>query len=241
MLRLILFFVFLCASLFADFNLKPIKTQLLKVDDLYGYIKDSPEIRLYSSGVVNHSFEHSKSIIARVSVVAKEDGLAKLEFKVFDSLEQEALPLPNTLPQVGDEVFLNFLYDRAVAIAADKQGYDFIIKNFPSMYFTHIDIFGAQLIRTSTLAPKRSDFRKFCSDNAVGILAFALKDKIKLVDCQDFNTIYEENYSSKPQALQTPFYSRIAGYQAGFFDFNAEEMGNFYRYYEALIDLSRAR
>ena len=98
-------------NLFADFDFKVVKTQLLKTEDLYAYVKDDPRIKLNSSGVVMHNFDKSKSIIARASVIAKENGMAKLEFSVFSSLEQEALPLPNILPEVGDEVILNFLYD----------------------------------------------------------------------------------------------------------------------------------
>ena len=228
-------------NLFADFDLKPVKSELLKVDGPHAYVRDEPGIRLHASGIVSHRFKHSKSIIARVSVIQKENGLAKLEFKVFDSLEQEALPLPNILPEVGDEVLLNFLYDRAVAIAPDRTSHDWLVQKFPSLYFTHIDVLGARLIRANAPAPKRADFRKFCSDNAVGILAFALRDKIKLVDCQDFHVLYEEDVALNSSTQQAPFYSRIEGYRSDFFNINSEEIGDFYRYYETLIDPLRAR
>lgn len=241
MLKLILALMISSLSLMAEFNLKPLSTPLLKVEDIYGYVKDSENLTLYSSGVVMHRFKESQSIIARAEVIEKKNGIAKLEFSVFDSLAQEALPLPNVLPEVGDEVILNFLYDRGLVIAPDKQSYDFLVQNFPQIYFTHIDILGAQLIRTAGLAPKRSDLRKFCSENAVGVLVFALENKFKIVDCQSFMTLYEEPLSVKPKALQTPFYSRVSGYESNFFDFNEIKMGNFYRYYEALIDLRKAK
>ena len=238
MFKFILFFLVLTLNLFADFDFKVVKTQLLKTEDLYAYVKDDPRIKLNSSGIVMHNFDKSKSIIARASVIAKENGMAKLEFSVFSSLEQEALPLPNILPEVGDEVILNFLYDRAAVIAPDKQSYDEIVNSYPQFYFTHIDILGAQMIRNGQVAPKRSDLRKFCADNAVGILIFALEQKAKFVDCQDFKTLYEVPIS-KPSSVQVPFYSRITDYRSNFFDFNSQEIGNFYRYYEALIDLDR--
>ena len=41
-------FLALNLSLFAvGFDLKPIKSELVKVDDIYGYIKDSDDIKLY--------------------------------------------------------------------------------------------------------------------------------------------------------------------------------------------------
>ncbi|MBZ7968635.1 plasminogen-binding N-terminal domain-containing protein [Campylobacter molothri] len=239
MLRFIAFFLTLNLTLFAaNFNLKPIKTELLKVDDIYGYIKDSPEIQINSSGVVLQQFKNSKSIIARVNVIAKENGLAKLEFSVFSDLKQKALPLPNVLPQIGDEVILNFLYDRGMIIAPDEKTYNDLASDFSQIYFTHIDIFGAQLIRSSTVAPKRSDFRKFCADNAVGILIFALEDKAKIIDCQNFNELYEIPIK-KASSVQIPFYSRVDGYRTNFFDFNAQKINDYYQYYNALIDFSK--
>ncbi|EAL8251615.1 TPA: plasminogen-binding N-terminal domain-containing protein [Campylobacter coli] len=240
MLKFLTFILSLSIGLFAaDLNLKPVKTELLKVEDIYGYIKDSSDIKLNSSGVVIQRFQTSKSIIARASVIAKEKGLAKLKFSVFADLEQDALPLPNVVPQKGDEVVLNFLYDRGLVIAPDEQTYNKLVSSFPEIYFTHIDILGAQLIRSSSLAPKRSDFRKFCAGNAVGILIFALEDKAKIVDCQDFSELYELAIA-KPSSIQVPFYSRIGGYKSNFFDFNSQEVGNYYRYYDALINLPKA-
>lgn len=240
MLKFLTFILSLSIGLFAaDLNLKPVKTELLKVEDIYGYIKDSSDIKLNSSGVAIQRFQTSKSIIARASVIAKEKGLAKLKFSVFADLEQDALPLPNVVPQKGDEVVLNFLYDRGLVIAPDEQTYNKLVSSFPEIYFTHIDILGAQLIRSSSLAPKRSDFRKFCADNAVGILIFALEDKAKIVDCQDFSELYELAIA-KPSSIQVPFYSRIGGYKSNFFDFNSQEVGNYYRYYDALINLPKA-
>ncbi|EGP2595448.1 exporting protein [Campylobacter coli] len=240
MLKFLTFILSLSIGLFAaDLNLKPVKTELLKVEDIYGYIKDSSDIKLNSSGVVIQRFQTSKSIIARASVIAKEKGLAKLKFSVFADLEQDALPLPNVVPQKGDEVVLNFLYDRGLVIAPDEQTYNKLVSSFPEIYFTHIDILGAQLIRSLSLAPKRSDFRKFCADNAVGILIFALEDKAKIVDCQDFSELYELAIA-KPSSIQVPFYSRIGGYKSNFFDFNSQEVGNYYRYYDALINLPKA-
>ncbi len=240
MLKFLTFILSLSIGLFAaDLNLKPVKMELLKVEDIYGYIKDSSDIKLNSSGVVIQRFQTSKSIIARASVIAKEKGLAKLKFSVFADLEQDALPLPNVVPQKGDEVVLNFLYDRGLVIAPDEQTYNKLVSSFPEIYFTHIDILGAQLIRSSSLAPKRSDFRKFCADNAVGILIFALEDRVKMVDCQDFSELYELAIA-KPSSIQVPFYSRIGGYKSNFFDFNSQEVGNYYRYYDALINLPKA-
>ncbi|KAA6226672.1 plasminogen-binding N-terminal domain-containing protein [Campylobacter sp. LR286c] len=240
MLKILIFFLCLSTTLFAEFNLKPTTSTLLKVDDIYGYIKDDSNFIIGSSGVIIHSFGDSKSIVARARVIQKINGVAKLEFSVFDALEQSALPLPNILPEEGDEVILNFLYDRAVIIAPDEEIYNYIHLNNQELYFTHIDILGAQLIRTSVLSPKRSDFRKFCANNTTGIVIFALQEKAKYVDCQDFVVLYESQIP-KTSSIQVPFYSRIGGYKSGILDFTSEQISNFFNYYETLIDLYSVR
>lgn len=238
MFKFVFILPFLFLSIYADdFNLKPFKTELVKVEDIYGYVLDSPKIKLYSSGVVVHNFGTSQSILAKVSVIAKENGLAKLQFGVFDMLEQSALPLPNAVPQPKDEVILNFLYDRALIIAPNEEDYRLIENQFPNIYFTHIDVFGAQLIRTSKAAPTRSDFKTFCANNASGVLVFALKDKAVFVDCQDFKILYSSPLKTSNTQTELPFYSRIKGYRNEFFDFNSPKVKDYYQYYNSLLGL----
>ncbi|TEY03437.1 plasminogen-binding N-terminal domain-containing protein [Campylobacter sp. US33a] len=239
MFRILAFSIFIVSALFGgNFDLKTYKSQLLKVEDIYAYIKDDEAIKIGSSGVVSHQFKSSTSIIARAVVIEKKDGLAKLEFRVFDMLEQNALPVPGIIPEKGDEVTLNFLYNRALIIAPDKQSYDYISAQFPELYFVHPDIFGAYLIQNFELGPKRSSFRGFCSKNAVGIIIFALDEKAQIVDCQDFNVLQEVSIP-KASELQTPFYSRISGYKTHIFDFEAQEVKDYYKYYDVLINLPK--
>ncbi|AJD06732.1 putative plasminogen-binding protein [Campylobacter lari] len=221
-------------------NFDLIQTKLEKVDDIYGYIKDDPRILLHSSGIVVHEIDTQKSIIARASVIGRENGLVKLQFKVFDMLTQDAMPLPNVLPQVGDKIVLNYLYDRALIIAPDKSVYDFIAQKLNGIYFLHPDLFGAHMIQEYRQTPRRSDFRSFCSKNAVGLLVVALEKKAEIVDCQDFGKI-EEFAIPQAQSLQIPFYSRITGYKSDIFSLNDETIGNYYVYYEKLISLTREK
>lgn len=221
-------------------NFDLIQTKLEKVDDIYGYIKDDPRILLHSSGIVVHEIDTQKSIIARASVIGRENGLVKLQFKVFDMLAQDAMPLPNVLPQVGDKIVLNYLYDRALIIAPDKNVYDFIAQKLNGLYFLHPDLFGAHMIQEYRQTPRRSDFRSFCSKNAVGLLVVALENKAEIVDCQDFGKI-EEFTIPQAQSLQIPFYSRITGYKSDIFSLNDEAIGNYYVYYEKLISLTREK
>ncbi|TXE89060.1 exporting protein [Campylobacter volucris] len=237
MVRIILmYFCFIIFSYAKGFDL--IQTKLEKVEDIYGYIKDDPKILMHSSGIVVHNIENQKTIVARASVIGRENDFVKLQFKVFDMLVQDAMPLPNVLPEVGDKVVLNYLYDRALIIAPDKKVYDYIAQKFSDLYFLHPDLFGAHMIQEYRQTPRRSDFRSFCSKNAVGLLVVALEKKAELVDCQDFEKIQEIEIP-QAQSLQIPFYSRITGYKSDIFSLNDESIGNYYIYYEKLINLTR--
>nr|WP_187153084.1 plasminogen-binding N-terminal domain-containing protein [Campylobacter volucris] len=231
-----MYFCFIIFSYAKGFDL--IQTKLEKVEDIYGYIKDDPKILMHSSGIVVHNIENQKTIVARASVIGRENDFVKLQFKVFDMLVQDAMPLPNVLPEVGDKVVLNYLYDRALIIAPDKKVYDYIAQKFSDLYFLHPDLFGAHMIQEYRQTPRRSDFRSFCSKNAVGLLVVALEKKAELVDCQDFEKIQEIEIP-QAQSLQIPFYSRITGYKSDIFSLNDESIGNYYIYYEKLINLTR--
>lgn len=238
MFKSIFILPFLFLSIYADnFDFKPFKTELVKAENAYGYVLDSPEIKLYSSGVVVHNFGTSQIILATVNVVAKENGLAKLQFAVFDMLEQSALPLLKAVPEPKDEVILNFLYDRALIIAPNEESYHLVENQFPNIYFTHIDVFGAQLIRASKAAPTKSDFKTFCANNASGVLVFALKDKAVFVDCQDFKILYSSPLKTSNTQTELPFYSRIKGYRNEFFDFKSPKVKDYYQYYNSLLGL----
>lgn len=237
MIRIVLMcFCFIVFSYAKSFDL--IQTKLEKVEDIYGYVKDDPKILMHSSGIVVHNIENQKTIVARASVIGRENGFVKLQFKVFDMLTQDAMPLPNVLPEVGDKVVLNYLYDRALIIAPDKKVYDYIAQKFSDLYFLHPDLFGAHMIQEYRQTPRRSDFRSFCSKNAVGLLVVALEKKAELVDCQDFEKLQEIEIP-QAQSLQIPFYSRITGYKSDIFSLNDESIGNYYIYYEKLINLTR--
>lgn len=237
MIRIVLMcFCFIVFSYAKSFDL--IQTKLEKIEDIYGYVKDDPKILMHSSGIVVHNIENQKTIVARASVIGRENGFVKLQFKVFDMLTQDAMPLPNVLPEVGDKVVLNYLYDRALIIAPDKKVYDYIAQKFSDLYFLHPDLFGAHMIQEYRQTPRRSDFRSFCSKNAVGLLVVALEKKAELVDCQDFEKLQEIEIP-QAQSLQIPFYSRITGYKSDIFSLNDESIGNYYIYYEKLINLTR--
>lgn len=238
MFRKIICFAFLFVNLWA-FDFKPIYSKVYDIDGKFIYIQDNPQIQVGASAVVMQKIKNANSIISRASVVQKSQGLVKLELKPFTMLEQKALPVLDTKVQKGDEVIVNFLYDRALLIAPNEQTYQLVTRNFNELYFVHPDILGAYMIREFKLSPKKKDFNIFCSNNAVGVVGFVLEDRVYFVDCADFTLLFEKTFDGLVSKPQTPFYSHINEYKKNFFNFFEWRVKDYYIYYKKMIGLGQ--
>ena len=238
--KVVFLLIFLFSTVFsADFTLNEYKAPLVNVENGIGTIVDSPDIVIGSSGVVVHKFDAlQKSIIARVSVVSKNNGFAKVRFEVFDSLEQKALPIPGIMPQNNDEVILNFLYDRSLIIVPNKEIYNQVIKAFPKITFIHPDIVGSYLSYEYKPNPSRSDFRKMCSQSAAGLIFIAMNKEAVFADCQSFE-ILKNFKSGSVSYYQLPFYTRVKNIDTVFWKFDSEQISDFDRHYRALLKESK--
>lgn len=236
---LISFFLFIGSVFGASFYMPTYETILLDVDQEKGtgFIVDSSSITIGSSGVISHTFDNGESsIIARAVVESKQDGRAKVRFEVFSMLSQPALPLPGVLPQKGDEVVLNFLYDRALIIVPNENIYNQIVSTFTNINFVHPDIIGAYLNNHSTPNPSRDDFRKMCADNAAGLIFIAMDKKAVFADCGSFE-ILKSFESASVDNYQVPFYSRIYGISPAWWKWNSEYINDYNEHYKFLLDI----
>ncbi|MBE3608988.1 MULTISPECIES: plasminogen-binding N-terminal domain-containing protein [Campylobacter] len=240
MKRFVFILLFFLNSVFAaSFHFNEYKTPILSIDaDDTATIVDSPEIVLGSSGVVLHKFNTQSTIIARVSVVSKSGGFAKVRFEVFDTLEQSALPLPGVAPRVGDTVVLNYLYNRSVIVVPNKEIYDEIVSAFPNMIFIHPDLVGAYLSYEYKPNPNRDDFRKMCSQSAAGLIFVAMDGRSVFADCQSFE-ILKEFETGEVEYYQLPFYTRVSGIDTVFWKLDSAHINNYDQHYDLLFDKER--
>ena len=237
-MRLLATIFTLSATLFAASPakfLKSYETTLIDVERGMATIKDSETIVLGSSGIVTHKFDEEKStIVARASVIEKKDGMAKIRFEVFDLLSQSAFPLPGILPEKGDKVVLNYLYDRAVIVAPNKSVYDEITKHFKDVTWIHPDLMGAYLADKYKPNPERDEFREICRQNSAGVIFFALDKKGYFADCQSFK-ILKTYESSRITAYQVPFYTRVRGIDTVFWNFDGSQINDYNSHYCSLL------
>ena len=235
MKKFLLFLAAACLSFAAEFSMREYKAPLISVDEGIGTIIDSPSIVTGSSGVVMHRFDNiQSSIIARAVVTQKDGGFAKVRFEVFDALEQKALPLPGILPKSGDELVLNYLYDRSLIVAPNKEIYSEVVGAFKGVTFIHPDIVGSYLSYEYKPNPSRDDFRKMCNQSAAGLIFIAMNNEAVFADCQSFEPL-KRFQSGAVKYYQLPFYTRVKDIDTVFWKWGSEQISDFDRHYKALL------
>ena len=235
MKKFLLFLAAACLGFAAEFSMREYKAPLISVDEGVGTIIDSPSIVTGSSGVVMHRFDNiQSSIIARAVVTQKGGGFAKVRFEVFDALEQKALPLPGILPKSGDELVLNYLYDRSLIVAPNKEIYSEVVGAFKGVTFIHPDIVGSYLSYEYKPNPSRDDFRKMCNQSAAGLIFIAMNNEAVFADCQSFEPL-KRFQSGAVKYYHLPFYTRVKDIDTVFWKWGSEQISDFDRHYKALL------
>ena len=196
-------------------------------------IIDHSDLPIGSSGIVVHHFDADHStIVARAILVAPN----KIRFATFKALAQPNLPKPKLLPQVGDEVIMGYLYDRALIIAPNYQTYT-QLANVLGLELLHPDLFAAELAKAKHPAPSKEDFENFCDKFAVGKVVIALQNEAKVVDCYSFATLQTLPLTSESNETKLPFYTRINKISGSLFSFfGSDEITDYFTYYQRLTE-----
>ena len=230
----------LCLFLFGSFAeaqsfFKEYKTKVLEANEKQIVIADSSEFIVGASGIVTHKFdEKSTSIIARVDVVSKDGTKAILRVEKFQMLSQGAFPDTGIKPNVGDDVSINYLYDRALIIAPNQTVYNQITKNYNTITWVHPDLVAAYLTKLYRPNPDKKIFQEACYQNAASIIVFAIKDKAYFVDCHNFNTLQTIPVSNNGE-IQLPFYSRVTNVDSSWFSWDSSKISDYNTYYSKLL------
>ncbi|NOX14986.1 MAG: hypothetical protein GXP61_02985 [Epsilonproteobacteria bacterium] len=236
MRKAILIFSIIISTLNAGGLFKEYKTQILNIKGNQAIIKDSKDIVIGSSGIVIHKFSSdTSSIIAKVDVISKSNGKATLRFSTYSALKQAALPLPGIAPEVGDNIVLNYLYDRALIVAPNYKVYNEITRHFKDITWVHPDVMGAYLAQEFKPNPNRKTFQKMCQQNVTSLIFFALNNEAVFVDCNNFKVV-KKLKGGRVQSAQLPFYTRVKGINTSWLSFSSSKMDSYSNYYKRLIN-----
>lgn len=237
--------IFLFFSLLSSYQDKPLfeeyKTTLDTVHKNMATIADSPKIEIGASGIVVHRFgEQSSTILAKATVLAKDGIKALLELTPYDALEQNTFPKAELIPTSGDEVKLNYLYNRALIITPNYDYYKTVVNYFNIFDWIHPDIVAAHLAKESIPNPDRKKFLEICNKNLAGLVFFGVDEKGYFVDCASFTILKTVSLPEQDEESEIilPFYSRISSnIRDSWFVLNGAKVNNYELHYKALLGI----
>lgn len=214
---------------------KEYKTKVLETSNNQVIIADSPDIVVGASGIISHTFDaKTKTIIARADVIQKDGTKAVLKVEKFDMLSQGAFPDTGLKPAVGDDVVINYLYDRALIVAPNYDVYRELTKQYSDITWIHPDVVAAYLTKLYRPNPDKKIFQQACYQNAASLILFAIKDKGYFVDCNNFNTLQTIPIKNSGE-IQLPFYTRINNIESSWFSWDSSTIVDYNNYYEYLL------
>ena len=211
------------------------KTKIIETNEQSAIITDSPEFVVGASGVVIHHFDaKASSIITRVDVVSKSNGKAVLKFEKFNMLSQGAFPDTGVKPAIGDDVIINYLYDRAIIIAPNQGVYTDITKQYNDITWIHPDIVAGYLTKLYRPNPDKAIFQQTCYQNSTSIIFFAIENKGHFVDCHNFNILQTIDIKNSGET-EIPFFNRVKNIESSWFSWNSANIADYNTYYSTLL------
>jgi hypothetical protein len=234
--KILALFTILASTLYAQVSLIPQTTQIVSFDKNQAIVNAPADIAIGSSGIVLRNFDaNHKTIIANCKVTKKVGNQLYLTLYKYDGLRQDILPTYNIPVKVGDEVILNYQYNRALAITPDEATYKSLTTGYSTFDWVHPDIFAASLAASFDPSPSKKTFKDECNQDSIGLLLFAIKDKAYFVDCRSFAVI--QSMPIQPATTtKSPFYTRIEGIKGRLFGlFGGKDIKNYDSYYTKLL------
>jgi hypothetical protein len=225
----------------ADFNPRLYQATLPQTDGKKVIIENA-DIPVGSSGIVLHAFDDThKTIIAEAIVTERKENKITIKFRKFKRLRQTALPDYKILPQKGDILILNYLYNRVLPITADEKTLKAFNEKYQSAFeIIHPDIFASQLYFDHQPQPTKEDFQNTCQQNDTSLLYFTIEKSGYFVDCNSFKILSKEPLASPIESKNAhkPFYHRLPEIKnrlGGIL--SSESIGDYNLYYKKLLGI----
>lgn len=211
------------------------KTKVLDVTNTQISIADSSDIVIGASAVIKHTFdEKATSIIARADVVQKDGSRAILKVSKFEMIAQGSFPDTGIKPTVGDDVIVNYLYDRALIIVPNQDVFKDVTKQYSDITWIHPDLVAAYLTKLYRPNPDKKLFQQACYQNASSLIFFGVQSKGYFMDCNNFNVLKIIDIRTGGET-QKPFYARINNIESSWFSWDSKEMKDYHSYYQTLL------
>ena len=227
-MKIVIFFLGLFLSLFAYTT-----SNIIKIDKDIITVEYNKKIKPFESAFVARKLGDNETLISECEVLKDT---SKLKCKPFTMLEQPSLSMAKDKPKIGDIVYFGLLEKTAVIFAPNFQSYQQAKQKLQNYNIISPDIMAIDLYDDNNPEPAKEDFQKFCKQNFVGTLFFALRDNLYKVDCLSFKKIDTLNIRSNDKKFQKPFFNKVPEIEKSWYNIGADKLKNFSLYYKKLFE-----
>ena len=170
------------------------------------------DLRLNEQFYITREFNEGMVIVAKASVLSKQDDICNAKLLDEYDLEQKSMPSLKQNLKSTDKILKDINYKKALTIAPNSALYE---EMFDHEYmYIHPDVFVGFLAYSNTKKPKVKDFKKFCFLNDIGTLNIVLKDRAYMLDCESFQIlnsfdIANSNFDEKQNSIYANVFYKL--------------------------------
>jgi hypothetical protein len=224
MLRALLITLISLLSLFAS------ETQIVSVDKEKLSVEEHDQPK-GKTGLILREYKEHQVILGYAKVVDS----TTLNFQKYTNLQQDSFPTFDLSVEAGDRVVFGLYDSRVMLITPTRASYTELAEKYHDKELIHPDILAAYLLSTGGYNPKEKHLNHICQHYSVGLINFAIEDKLYEVDCLSLDVLNSEDIEkidTKDQVL--PFFHRIKEFKKGFWNFETP-LTDYNSYYKKLL------
>lgn len=234
-MRIVIFLLLFINILTASVDLKQQKVDIYKIDKDNFYI-NKVNLKIGQSGVVVHNYKNGYSIILGTAIITKSNknfSIAKINYKSIHN--QDAMPTIKRDISTEDKFILNHLYKTDIMIVPNFRTKKRLLELYPNQVFLNEDFLASYLKVEDTPVPTKDDILNFCNKQQVGLIFLVVKNRLYIIDTQSFKVIDTKILDIKDTSIKVPFFSNIDKIEKGTFDFGADKIEDYNKYYLNMI------
>lgn len=233
-MRIVIFLIFFINILIGSVDLKQQIVDIYKIDKNNLYINKG-NLKIGQSGVVIHNYKNNTIILGKAIIIKSDEkfSIAKIDYKPI--YNQDSIPTIKKLVSIEDKFILNHLYKTDIMIVPNFRTKKRLLELYPNQLFLNEDFLASYLKVENTPVPKKDDIINFCNKQQVGLIFLVVKNKLYIIDTQSFKVVDTKSLNIKDKSIKVPFFSNIEKIERGTFDFGAEKIEDYNKYYLNMI------
>jgi len=205
----------------------------VRVDKDIVTIQHNAQIKPFENAFIARKLgDNNEVLISQCEILQNTSAMKCQPFKM---LEQPSLSIARDKPKVGDTVYIGLLEKTATIIAPNFRSYQKAKEKLKDYNLINPDVMAIDLYDDNNPEPTKKDFQRFCRQNFVGTLFFALKENLYKIDCFSFKKLDTINLKSDDKKFQKPFFNKVPEIKKSWYDISSDKLEKFSQYYKKML------